>query len=178
MYLYINIYLRIEGGSIVTLILLKDKIKKWFTLEKIFQALAVILFGVHMAQMYVDYAIDDKQIFNGLTTILMIFLRWSSIVAAGFLIISPFYKGKTFNLYASIYGPVIGVLNLIYLKHNMKAWGPTVAVPWRQNLFIIEQVLLILIGLIQLFLFIKNKNYKGLNPFRCIVVLLGMYATF
>ena len=162
----------------MTLILLKDKIKKWFTLEKIFQALAVILFGVHMAQMYVDYAIDDKQIFNGLTTILMIFLRWSSIVAAGFLIISPFYKGKTFNLYASIYGPVIGVLNLIYLKHNMKAWGPTVAVPWRQNLFIIEQVLLILIGLIQLFLFIKNKNYKGLKPIRCIVVLLGMYATF
>ena len=83
-------------------ILLKDKINKWLTFEHFVQALAVIFFCVHMAQMYVDYAIDWKQVFNGPITIFMFMLRWSSIVAAGFLIITPFYKGRTFNLYSSI----------------------------------------------------------------------------
>ena len=162
----------------MALITLKDKIKKVLTLEHVFQGLAVILFCVHMGQLYVDYAIDWKQVFNGFTTILMIILRWSSIVAAGFLIVSPFYKGKTFNLYASIYGPIVGLLNLLFYKNNMKAWGADIAVPWRSTLFIIEQVLLIIIGLYQLFLLIKNKNYKGLNILTCIFVLIGMYACF
>ena len=162
----------------MNLILLKDKINKWLTFEHFVQALAVILFCVHMAQMYVDYAIDWKQVFNGPITIFMVMLRWSSIVAAGFLIITPFYKGRTFNLYSSILGPTVGILNLVFYKYNMKAWGASVAVPWRSTLFIIEQVILIVIGLYQLFIFIKNKRYKELKPLRCFAVLIGMYAAF
>lgn len=162
----------------MALIILKDKIKKWFTLEKIFQALAVILFGVHMAQLYVDYAIDERQVMDGLSTIIIIFLRWASIVAAGFLIISPFYKGKTFNFYSSIFGPVVGTLNLVLFEKNMIAWGSEIATPWRSTLFIIEQILLIVIGLYQLVLFIKNKNFKHLKLVRCISVLVFMFVAF
>ena len=162
----------------MNLVLLKDKIKKIFTVEHLFQALAAILFCVHMAQTFVHYAIDWRQVFNGLTTILMVLLRWSTLVALGFLIISPFYKGKTFSLYSSIYGPVIGAFNLLFFKNNMKAWGAEITVPWRSTLFIIEQVLLIIIGLYQLFLFIKNKNYKDLKVINCILVIVGMYICF
>ena len=162
----------------MNLVLFKDKIKKLFTLEHIVQALSVLLFISYMGQLYVTYAIDYKQVFNGLTTILMIFLRWSTIVAVGFGIISPFHKGKTFNFYAATLTPVVGLLNLVFFKNNMKAWGADIAVPWRQSLFIIEQILLILIGIHQLFIFIKNKRIKELNILRCILVFIAMYASF
>ena len=162
----------------MNLILLKDKIKNIFTVDHLFKALAVILFCVHIAQTFVHYAIDWRQVFEGLPTILMVLLRWSTLVALGFLIIGPFYKGKSFGLYSSVYGPVIGVLNLVFYDYNMKAWGPDVAVPWRSTLFIIEQVLLIVIGLYQLFNFLKNKNYKELKIVNCILVIVGMYICF
>ena len=102
----------------MALILLKDKVKKLLTVERFFQLLAVILFCVHMGQLYTFYAIDWRQVLSGLDTILMIILRWSTMVAVGFLIISPFYKGKSFNLYSSIYGLVIGALNLVLYEKN------------------------------------------------------------
>ena len=127
-----------------------------------------------MGQLYVNYAIDYKQVFNGLTTILMIFLRWSTIVAVGFGIISPFHKGKTFNFYAATLTPVVGLLNLVFFKNNMKAWGADIAVPWRQSLFIIEQILLILIGIHQLFIFIKSFII-GINILnRCITTIIAL----
>ena len=162
----------------MNLVLFKSKLKKLFTLERIVQGLSVLLFISYMGQLYVNYAIDNKQVFNGLTTILMIVLRWSTIVAVGFGVIAPFHKGKTFHFYSSILGPIIGALNLAFFKYNMKAWGAEISVPWRQSLFIIEQVLLIIIGIYQLFLFIKNKRVKELNVFRCILVFIAMYAAF
>lgn len=160
------------------LILLKDKLRSWLTIERVFQFLALCVFGIHLAQMYVEYAIDERQVMSGLATLLMFVLRWASIVTAGFICIVPFFKGKTFNFYASILGPLVGALNLIFFKYNMKAWGTETAVPWRMTLFVIEQVLLIIIGLYQLYLFIKNKNYKDLKVLRCVSVLFWMHIAF
>ena len=162
----------------MTLITLKDKIKNLVTLENVFKFLAACLFCVYMAQMYVAYAIDERQVLSNLDTIIIIFLRWATIATTGFLVISPFYNGKSFNILSAILGPVVGTLNLVLFEKNMIAWGTEIATPWRSTLFIIEQVLLIIIGLYQLFLFIKNKNYKGFRFFRCLSVLVCMFMAF
>lgn len=162
----------------MALINLKNKIKNWFKVDRIFQFFALGLFCVYLAQLYVAYAIDTRQVLNGLATLLMFILRWLTIVTVGFVVIVSFFKGRTFRLYASILGIIVGVLNLVFFKENMIAWGKEAYAPWRAILFQIEQVLLIIVGSYQLFLFIKNKDFKDLKVVRCILVFVGMMLTF
>ena len=155
-----------------------EKVKNWFSIDRIFQFLGLCLFGVYLAQLYVDYAIDNRQVLNGLATLLMFILRWSTIVAVGFAVVVSFFKGRTFRFYAGTFGIVVGILNLVFYKENMIAWGTEAYTQWRSILFNIEQILLIIIGVYQLVLFIKNKDIKKLNIVRCILVLIGMFLAF
>ena len=162
----------------MALISLKEKLKRFFTIDRLFQVLALGLFGVYLGQMYVDYAIDIRQVMNGLATVLMFLLRWLTIVTVGFVVIVSFFKGRTFRLFGGFLGVIIGVLNLVFYTYNMKAWGPEAYAPWRATLFNIEQVLLIVIGAYQIALFFINKDYKKINVGRCITVLIGMMIAF
>ena len=71
------------------------KIKNWFSIDRLFQFFALALFGIYLAQLYVNYAIDNRQVLNGLATLLMFILRWSTIVAVGFAVVVSFFKGRT-----------------------------------------------------------------------------------
>ena len=154
------------------------KISSFFTIDNIFKVLAFSLFCVYLAQMYVGYDIDKKQVLNGFMTVFMLFLRWSTIVTVGFAVIVPFFGGKTCKAILTPLGLIVGTLNLIFLKENVIAWGPKTYTSWRYCLFIIEQVLILIISTYSLIFNIIDKNYKGLKAHRIILILLGMYATF
>ncbi len=118
--------------------------------------------------------------------IFMVFLRWSTIVFVGFSVIVPFFGGKTCKPILAFIGPIIGILNLVFLKYNFKAWdyfyltGNTngVYTTWRAILFIIEQALLLLISLSYLFYYIVTGNFEGFSWKRFPLILIGMFITF
>ena len=118
--------------------------------------------------------------------IFMVFLRWSTIVFVGFAVIVPFFGGKTSRPVLAFVGPIIGILNFIFLKYNFKAWdffyqtdqASGVYTTWRAALFLVEQALLLVISLSYLFYYIVTGNFKGFSFKRLLPILIGMFATF
>ena len=154
-------------------------IKNKITVELIFKVLAFSLFCVYLSQMYVAYAIDKGRVFaNDGLTLFITFLRWSTIVVSGMGVIVPFFGGKNLRVGLAILGPIVGILNLVFFKENLIAWGPKVATNWRATLFAIEQVLILAISIREVFLVIKNHSFKTLEVGKLLLILLGMYLTF
>ena len=163
---------------------LKTKLKSLCNFDFLFKAVGFILFVIYLLQLYVGYDIDSKRVFEGplsfVTTLtyLMIFLRWSTIVAVGYAVIVPFFGGKTMKTILMVMGPVVAIFNLILLKYNFIAWGPKTDKPWREALFIIEQILIILISIYSTFTLFKNKELKEVKWIRVPIVFITMYLTF
>lgn len=153
------------------------------------KVLAVLLLGAFMSQLYTKYACDVKQILPDSEYITIIILRWLSIVTVGMGVVTPFFGGKSTKIIFPFFAIAIGVLNLVFFENNMIAWGMgreaefSVAngyayVTGRVVCFIIEQVILLTMGV---YYFIKNiisKEYKGIQPLWIILTLVGFLLTF
>lgn len=97
--------------------------KKVFSIENVFKLIALTLFVTYGLQLYVKYAIDVIQVLPTAKTVFIIILRWSTIVTVGFAIVTTFFGGKCCKAIFSVLGPLVAVLNLVFFKDNMTAWG-------------------------------------------------------
>ena len=175
---------------------------------RIMQVLAFILFCLYLSQLYAAYQIDGDPTLESNTSwwvlwvtyermpvaqakslfVFMIFLRWITIVLVGLAVVTPFFKGNTCKAILAFVGPVVGVLNFIFLQYNFRAWdffytfdpakSNGVYTTWRAVVFIIEIILLIGISLFYIMEIIFQKDFRKINLKRLPFIFVGLFATF
>lgn len=158
----------------------REKISK--VLKIVLRAMAVALFIVSLSGLYTMFAIDKQQVLPDQMNITITLLRAFTITAVGLGVLTPWLGGKNTKVTFAVLAIIVGIFNLILFNENMIAWGygrPSFShdygyayTPWRIYGWIIEQIMLIVMGLISFVKSILDKDFIKLNPFYILATLI------
>ena len=150
----------------------KEKVSIDTVVQYTFYVLAVLLLACYSTQLLVAFAIDYQQVFPRNMSFFMMFLRWFTTLTVGLAVTTAFFGGYRARSILSVFAIVVGILNLVFYENNMIAWGMNretlysadngfAYCSWRAAFFIVEQVLMILVGITSVVTFIRKKDYKS-----------------
>ena len=165
-----------------------NKEKLNYILSWVIKIAAILVFVTQCAQFYTRFALDVRQVLPTDKTVLINILRWFTMVASGVCIISPWFGNKYTKAMSLILGFVVPIMNFIFFKENMIAWGMgSTEFTWdigyaystpRVVCWCIENALMIVVAIISGYEFIIKKEYIKFKPHYFIFILAGFFATF
>ncbi len=134
--IYICIIFATFIGILLNVFLQKKKI---ISLEKSLKILSVTLFVVYSLRFFFDDAIDSTfnlfyidietpvdawstWIFSRTGSVLMLLLRWVTLIVITWGIIGSFFKHRFVKWMSASLGVLVGILNIIFFKENMIAF--------------------------------------------------------
>ncbi len=108
-------------------------------IEKYFKILSVLLFAIYAVRLfsedvfnqtfnllYVDVVTqinaDSTWVLSRNMSILMVFLRWLTMLGIVWGVVSAFYKQRFLRFYMATVGLAVGILNILYFKENITAF--------------------------------------------------------
>lgn len=182
----------ILGVSIIVLgILYLLYKKKDLKIEVILKVLAVLLFTSYVIGLNFENALDDvfnvllvdvkstepayapdTWIFSPGMTVFIHILRWLTTILIAMSVISSFIKSKHAKFLSTFLGPVLIVLNLIFLdQHLIAVYGEVNYLKYRSILIMIQIMITIVIVTINWFNLIKDKLWPNKKEVRDTILL-------
>lgn len=182
----------ILGVSIIVLgILYLLYKKKDLKIEVVLKVLAVLLFTSYVIGLNFENALDDvfnvllvdvkstepayapdTWIFSPGMTVFIHILRWLTTILIAMSVISSFIKSKHAKFLSTFLGPVLIVLNLIFLdQHLIAVYGEVNYLKYRSILIMIQIMITIVIVTINWFNLIKDKLWPNKKEVRDTILL-------
>ena len=136
--------------------------------NKLQKIISIVLFFANFMTLYYDFAIDKATIKNSLLfkpalTVFMVILRSMTPAVVACAMFAPYYENQTVKRICRYILPVVTLLNVIFLRENMVAMfgaGYNCFYNYRTYAFLLEISLLILLSVVYLFNYIKDKDFK------------------
>lgn len=165
------------------------------SLNRIIKVAAVVLFFVHLFQLYVDHAIDGSfnlllidintnldapttWLFGVGKSIFLIFLRWFTILVTTWIIIGSFYSKKTIHTIIAFLGPILFILNIVFFRDLLTAYlGDITEIGLRGWMYWFEIALFGTISILYLYNFILQKM-KLTKKEIGIILLIVIFSSF
>ena len=181
----------ILGVSIIVLGILYLLYKKDLKIEVVLKVLAVLLFTSYVIGLNFENALDDvfnvllvdvkstepayapdTWIFSPGMTVFIHILRWLTTILIAMSVISSFIKSKHAKFLSTFLGPVLIVLNLIFLdQHLIAVYGEVNYLKYRSILIMIQIMITIVIVTINWFNLIKDKLWPNKKEVRDTILL-------